>query len=87
MNVTNEAVLFDKLQGLSSTWRRERDDAYRQNQLAGERCRAVQEEWTALQKTVADLKTKLNALQAGEKLKEQVTKTKQQTHALKEQVN
>jgi chromosome segregation ATPase len=82
-----ETVLFDKLQGFSSSLRRERDDAYRQNQLAGERCRAVQEEWTALQKTVTDLQEKLGGLLEGEKLKGEIDTTKQKTHALKQQVN
>jgi chromosome segregation ATPase len=82
-----ETVLFDKLQGFSSSLRRERDDAYRQNQLAGERCRAVQEEWTALQKTVTDLQEKLGGLQEGEKLKGEIETTKQKTYALKQQVN
>jgi peptidoglycan hydrolase CwlO-like protein len=86
-NGNTETVLFDKLQGFSSSLRRERDDAYRQNQLAGERCRAVQEEWTALQKTVTDLQDKLGGLQEGEKLKGEIETTKQKTHALKQQVN
>jgi chromosome segregation ATPase len=86
-NGNTETVLFDKLQGFSSSLRRERDDAYRQNQLAGERCRAVQEEWTALQKTVTDLQEKLGGLQEGEKLKGEIETTKQKTYALKQQVN
>jgi chromosome segregation ATPase len=86
-NGNTETVLFDKLQGFSSSLRRERDNAFRQNQLAGERCRAVQEEWTALQKTVADLKEKLGGLQEGEKLKEEIETTKQKAHVLKQQVN
>jgi peptidoglycan hydrolase CwlO-like protein len=86
-NGNPETVLFDKLQGFSSSLRRERDDAYRQNQLAGERCSAVQEEWTALQKTVTDLQEKLEGLQEGEKLKGEIETTKQKTHALKQQVN
>lgn len=82
----NNVSLTDKLQGLSATLRRERDDAFRQQSLAAERLAAIQQEEQALGKTVAQQQTKLAHLRAGGNVATDITTCRVQVQALKQQV-
>jgi len=77
-----------RLQDISATLRRERDDAYRQAALATERFTAIQEEEVALIKTVSDMQAKLATLQqqAGGAVQAEIETAKGQVQTLNQQV-
>jgi peptidoglycan hydrolase CwlO-like protein len=80
--------LVGKLQGFEATLRRERDDAHRENQLAAERLRLVQEEAAALQKTVQALRDKIQVIQneSGETAPKEIVEYKNNVEDLTKQV-
>lgn len=66
---TMDQQIEAKLQGVAASWRRERDEAHRQKQLALERLRLAQEEVEATEKSTMALVHKLHELKSecGEK--------------------
>jgi len=84
----NDQALEAKLHGVAAAFRRERDEAHRQRELANERLRLTREEADAAAKSLAAMRTKLDDLEraSGEAAERQIERLKAEVESLTNQV-